>query len=101
MLYLNVVDWPSDGEFELYGLDNRILKASLLDGGKELAHSSSFDPAATLTKHTISIPEEAPDPNVSVIVLEIEGVPSMEQTHLQQQDGAVHLWAYKAKIHDQ
>ena len=100
LLYLNVVDWPADGEFELYGLDNRILKASLLDGGKELAHSSSFDPAATLTKHNISIPEEAPDPNVSVIVLEIEGVPSMEQMHLQQQDGAVHLWAYKAKIHD-
>ena len=100
LLYLNVVDWPEDGKFELYGLDNQILKASLLDGGKELEHSSSFDPAAALTKHTITIPKEAPDPNVSVIVLEINGSPSMEQNHLQQQDGSVRLWGYQAKIHD-
>ena len=100
LLYLNIVDWPSDGQFELYGLDNQIMKASLLDGGKKLEHSSSFDPAAALTKQTISIPKEAPDPNVSVIVLELDGAPSMEQDHLQQQDGKVCLWGYKAKIHD-
>ena len=100
LLYLNIVDWPEDGQFEIYGLDNQILKASLLDGGKELEHSSSFDPASTLTKHLIRIPKEAPDSKVSVIVLELEGSPSMEQGFMQQQDGTVCLWGYQANLHD-
>lgn len=99
-LYLNVVDWPEDGKFHLYGLDNRILSASLLVSGDSLAHTSMFDAAAGLKRHTINIPAVAPDPHVSVIALTVEGEVSMEQAHLQQNDGSVFLDGYKAIIHD-
>ena len=99
-LYLNVVHWPEDGQFHLYGLDNKILSASLLVGGKTLAHTSSFDAAAGLRRHSIDIPRTAPNRYVSVIALTVEGEASMEQVHLQQNDGSVFLDGYKAIIHD-
>ena len=99
-LYLNVVDWPKNGTFHLYGLDNKILSASLLASGDPLAYTSAFDAAAGLRRHTITVPEKAPDPYVSVIALTVEGVVSMEQAHLQQTDGAVVLDGYQATIHE-
>ena len=99
-LYLNVVDWPKNGSFRLDGLDNKILSASLLVSGDPLAHTSIFDAAAGLRRHTITVPVAAPDPYVSVIALTVEGDVSMEQAHLQQNDGSVVLDAYTATIHD-
>ncbi|MFC1760845.1 alpha-L-fucosidase [Planctomycetota bacterium] len=99
-LYLNVVDWPEDGSFHLDGLDNEILNASLLAGGASLATTSSFDAAAGLKRHTITVPKTAPDPYVSVIALTVEGDVSMEQVHLQQNDGSVELDGYTATLHD-
>lgn len=99
-LYLHVVDWPKSGSFHLYGLDNAILSASLLASGGALAHASTFDAAAGLRRHTITVPKVAPDPYVSVIAVTVEGSVSMEQAHLQQADGTVLLDAYKATIHD-
>jgi alpha-L-fucosidase len=99
-LYLNVVNWPKDGRFELDGLDNQILSASLLDGGDELAFTSTFDAAAGLRRHTITVPNAAPDPYVSVIVLTVAGVASMEQVPVQQNDGSIVLDSYTAILHD-
>ena len=99
-LYLNVVDWPKNGSFHIYGLDNKILSASLLVGGAPLDHTSTFDAAAGLWRHTITVPKAAPDPYVSVIALMVEGDVSMAQDHLQQNDGRVVLDAYTATIHD-
>ena len=65
-----------------------------------LTHTSTFDAAAGLRRHTITVPETAPDPYVSVIALTVEGDASMEQAHLQQNDGSVVLDAYTATIHD-
>lgn len=100
-LYLNVVDWPGSGSFHLYGLDNEILNASLLVSGTPLDHTSTFDAAAGLRRHTIAVPTTAPDPYVSVIALTVEGAASMEQAHLQQNDGSVVLDGYTATLHDQ
>ena len=99
-LYLNVIDWPQDGSFHLDGLDNKIIDASLLVGGETLEHESTFDAAAGIKRHTITVPTTAPDPNVSVIALTLEGDASMEQAYLQQSDGSVLLDAYGATIHD-
>ena len=33
-LYLNVVDWPKDGKFTLFGVNNDVLNASLLATGE-------------------------------------------------------------------
>jgi alpha-L-fucosidase len=95
-----VVNWPENGSFHLDGLDNKILSASLLASGDPLTHSSSFDAAAGLRRHTITVPKTAPDPYVSVIALAVEGDASMEQVHLQQNDGSVMLDSYTATIHD-
>lgn len=100
MLYLNVVDWPEDGIFELYGLNNDVMEASLLVSGEELEHSVKFHSQAGLKIHTIRVPGAAPDPNVSVIALKIRGDASMDQAYLQQNDGRVLLDSYKATIHE-
>jgi hypothetical protein len=83
------VNWPDSGSFHLYGLDNKILSASLLVGSAPLGHTSEFDAAAGLRRHTITVPKAAPDPYVSVIALTMEGDVSMEQAYLQQNDGSV------------
>lgn len=99
-LFLNVVDWPTNGTFKLYGLNNKILSASLLDGGKTLESETKYNAAAGLNVLTIEIPKSAPDPYVSVIALNLEGAVSMDQVLMQQQDGTVLLDGYQSTIRD-
>jgi len=99
-LYLNVVDWPNDGVFKLYGLSNKVVNVSLLANGSKLSYSESYNEAAGLNSISINVPHTAPDPYVSVISLKIEGAPIMDQAFLQQRDGTVILDAFRSKIHD-
>jgi alpha-L-fucosidase len=99
-LYLNVVDWPGNGVFKLYGLSNKITSASLLASGDVLSFDAEYNAAAGLNVVTINVPKMAPDPYVSVIALKVEGKPIMEQAFLQQQDGTVILDAFSSTIHD-
>jgi len=99
-LYLNVVDWPEDGVFKLYGLNNRVAKVSLLASGDALSYEAEYNAAAGLNTITIKVPKTAPDPYVSVITLKIEGAPVMDQAFLQQRDGTVILDAFRSTIHD-
>jgi alpha-L-fucosidase len=99
-LYLNVVDWPEDGVFKLYGLNNKVAHVSLLASGVELSSTENYNAAAGLNTISINVPKTAPDPYVSVIALEIEGDPVMDQAFLQQSDGTVILDAYSSTIHD-
>ncbi|MBU2939187.1 alpha-L-fucosidase [Lacinutrix sp. C3R15] len=100
-LYLNVIDWPKEGVFKVYGLNNSIEKASLLASGDELSHESEFNPDAGANVISIKVPKSAPDPYVSVIALTIKGEAKMDQTFLQQQDGSVVLDAFRSTIHDE
>jgi alpha-L-fucosidase len=68
-LYLHVFDWPADGKLPIPGLKNRVLKASLLDGGKHLTSHAGSDGL------TISTPADAPNKIASVVVLDIDGAP--------------------------
>ncbi|MDC0177927.1 alpha-L-fucosidase [Polaribacter sp.] len=99
-LYLNVVDWPKNGIFKLFGLNNSIENASLLANGKSLSYDAKFNAAAGANVISIDVPKTAPDPNVSVIALKIKGALIMDQAFLQQQDGKVILDAFRATIHD-
>jgi alpha-L-fucosidase len=99
-LYLNVVDWPKNGIFKLFGLNNSIENASLLANGKSLSYDAKFNAAAGANVISIDVPKTAPDPNVSVIALKIKGALIMDQAFLQQQDGTVILDAFRATIHD-
>jgi alpha-L-fucosidase len=69
-LYLHVFDWPQNGRLEVPGLKNRISKAYLLaDTRRRPLAVESRSPAGAV----LSLPQEAPDPINSVVVLEVEG----------------------------
>jgi alpha-L-fucosidase len=74
-LYLHVFDWPKDGRLRV-PLKNRPAKAYLLTRpGDFLVTSSSGDSLE------IWLPTAAPDPDASVIVLDIEGSPRTTDDH--------------------
>ena len=99
-LYLNVVDWPSDGKFTLLGVNNPVLKASLLASGEAIKSESRLDVFSGQNVITLEVPKDAPDEYVSVIKLEVAGEVSMDPAHMQMNDGKVILDTYNATIHD-
>ncbi|MBN1420623.1 MAG: alpha-L-fucosidase [Planctomycetes bacterium] len=93
-LFLHVFAWPK-GELAVPGLRNEVKKAYLLS-----------DPAIVLAVRRdpdigvrVAVPETAPDPIDSVIVLEIEGEPEVVWTISQAADGKVTLAALDATVH--
>ncbi|MCP5116570.1 MAG: hypothetical protein GY953_37555, partial [bacterium] len=73
-LYFHIFDWP-DGEFRIERLRNRVTAAYLLADSKPLAVKRG-DGAII-----VSLPPSAPDPNSSVLVLEIEGEPDVDNNY--------------------
>ncbi len=70
-LYLHVYDWPQDGMLKL-PMKNKADKAYLLaDPGKSLKVENKEGYVQ------ITVPAEAPDPVISVVVLEFEGKPEV------------------------
>jgi alpha-L-fucosidase len=70
-LYLHVCEWPKTEDL-LVPLRNKVKKAYLLSKPSE-----SLAAAATDTGVRLTIPATAPDPHVTIIVLEIEGAPEV------------------------
>jgi alpha-L-fucosidase len=99
-LYLNVVDWPTNGKFTLFGVNNPVLNASLLTTGKAMKSESKLDMSSGQNIITLDIPKEAPDEYVSVIKLVVAGTVSMDPAHMQLNDGRVIMDTYNATIHD-
>jgi len=66
-LYLHVFDWPADGRLLVPGLKNRVSKATLVAGGKNLEVSTTPDGPV------LRLPAKAPDAVSSTIVLSVEG----------------------------
>lgn len=94
-LYLQVFDWPEDGKLVVPGLKNAVAKAYMLDGGAELKTESAE------TGLTISVPADAPDPNSSVIVLDVIGEMDVEpQLPTFNKDGRLLLTADKAYLNN-
>lgn len=100
ILYLNVMDWPKSGKFTLFGLNNKVLKASLLATGKKISFKSELEAISGNNIITLNVPKKQPNEYVSVIKLVIEGQPIMDQDFVQLTDGNVLLEAYNAQIHD-
>ncbi|SMP55692.1 Alpha-L-fucosidase [Neorhodopirellula lusitana] len=99
-LYLNLVDWPKDGKFTLFGVNNPVLTASLLATGETIQSESKLDPFSGQHLVTLKLPKEAPDEYVSVIKIELAGDVSMDPAHMQMNDGKVIMDTYNASIHD-
>ena len=94
-IYLHVFDWPEDGKLVVPGLKNEIKQAYLMDGWDHVEFSQ--DDSGT----TISLPENAPDPVNSVIVVQVSGALEVEQSGItQNEDGSVTLTAETAYIHN-
>jgi len=94
-LYLHVFDWPKDGKLEVAGLKNKVKKAYLLADTKNKLAVSREDDGNVV----ISVPEKAPDPIDTVVVLEITGKPDVVPPGLgQAKEGTVTLRAADANV---
>jgi alpha-L-fucosidase len=64
-IYLAVFKWPTDGRFELSGLQSQVKRAYLL------ANHKTLEVRKTATGVVLALPEKAPDATASVMCLEI------------------------------
>ena len=67
-LYLHVFDWPEDGRLLVPRLKNRVKQAYLMDGWQGVKTEQ------TESGVVVSLPAQAPDEIVSVVVLKVSGV---------------------------
>jgi alpha-L-fucosidase len=99
-LFMNVTEWPKS-EFVLYGLKSKVKGARLLaNPGQPLRVSQSYDQQKDLYSVRIALPGAAPDPDVSVIALDIDGTADVQAGLMQQPDGTVTLSPAFAQVHD-
>jgi len=91
-LYLHIFDYP-EGRLEVPGLLNSVTRAYLLCDGRPLNVSREGG------KILIDVPHPAPDEIDTVVVLEIEGEPQVDERIKQSADGSIFLPAYDAEIH--
>ncbi len=98
-LYLHVFDWPEDGKLNVPGFKNTPTSTVLLADGSTLNSEPYQD--ENWKGLVINVPSAAPDPNVSVIKLEIAGELVAEKSlSRQNKEGQVHLIAGMAHLHN-
>lgn len=94
-LYLQVFDWPENGELAVPGLKNVPNTTTLLHGNKNL--KAELQNGSLV----IQVPAQAPDPYVSVIRLDIEGELDIDAVMpTQAEDGSIELTPAYADIHN-
>ncbi|MFQ6133877.1 MAG: alpha-L-fucosidase [Armatimonadota bacterium] len=91
-LFLHVWDWPK-WQLVVYGLQNPVKKAYLLADGTELTVNRSTE------AYLIEVPDRPPDSIDTVVVLEIEGEPQVDDALVQDDDGTIKLVAADALVH--
>ncbi len=97
-LYLLVMNWET--KLNIVGLRNDVRKAYLLaDPSLEVTVIQSHDTDADQHLLGLSLPAEAPDPLVSVVVVELDGAPDVDTEPLQQPSGAISLPVYLGQMH--
>jgi alpha-L-fucosidase len=94
-LYLQVFDWPANGRLAVPGLKNQPESVTLLAGGQPLNAQTENG------NLVIAVPENAPDPYVSVIKLEIKGDLDVDAVMPKQDDnGGIQLTPAFADVHN-
>ncbi len=96
VLYLHVFDWPADGKLVVPGLQNDVTKAYLLaDDARAMLPTTR-----TEEEVVVSVSAKAPDAIDTVVVLEIDGEPSVAQGSVKQADDrSITLQARDAGTH--
>ncbi len=74
-LYLHIFDWPTDGHVRIPGLNNKITHAYALDSGKKLKAQHNG------REWYLRVSDIDPDPIATVLVVEIEGEPDIDQLY--------------------
>jgi alpha-L-fucosidase len=92
-LYLHVFDWPKDRKLVIPGLGNEIGRAYLLAKPKE-----DLSRAREGSDVQISLPEAAPDPLDSVVVLESQGAPIVYKAPVIEAESEIFVNPMKVKI---
>lgn len=96
--YLHVFDWPEDRKLEVPGFGSMPQSVKLMADGQSLSFSP-FD-VNDAKGIVIDLPAVAPDPNVSVIKLEVNGAVDFEKVRLRQApDGSLALEPNRAYLH--
>lgn len=95
-VYLHLFDWQP-GPFRVSGLMNRVTGAKLLATGEAVPFVQRRDEASGDDQLILTLPADAPDAEVSVIALCVEGTPQMDQT-LTEYGGRIALPAHKAGL---
>jgi alpha-L-fucosidase len=97
-LYLHVFDWPQDQKLRVPGLKNTVTRAAFLgDGGDSLTFERDGNDLL------VSVPKKRPNRNDTVIVLEIDGPPNVDNSGAlipAPAPGATVLQAKDAKLTD-
>jgi len=98
VLYLHVFDWPEDGVLKVPGLLNEVKAAYLLaDPQQRLLKVNRCGESVEIT-----LPDKAPDPVDTVVVLKIEGEPNVVEPAIEQDaQGKLTLPAREAVTHGQ
>lgn len=95
-LYLHVFDWPGDGRLVVPGLKSKVSRAYLLADAKKTRLAVVEEGESTV----ITVGDKAPDPVISVVVLEIKGDLEVAQVLIRPAaDGAIALQAQLADLH--
>jgi alpha-L-fucosidase len=94
-LYLHVFDWPKNNELVVPGLKNKVKKAYLLANNQNLNVSSNSNGVV------VDIPNNAPDPINTVVVLDVPGeLNVMSNKPTQATDGSIELPVALGFIHN-
>jgi alpha-L-fucosidase len=97
-IFIHLFDWPTK-EFLLYGLKSEVKKAYLLaEPNHSLKVIQKHDVSLEHDSLVISLPKKAPDKDISVLVLEIEGEMEVNNHLIQKADCNIVLNASRAKI---
>jgi alpha-L-fucosidase len=97
-LYLHVFQWPGK-ELVMYGLESKVTHASLLATGAAVRFKQKDDAKAGYTSLALTLPDAAPDPNDSVIVLDVAGKVTIDPSLAQQPDGSITLPPLLGEMH--
>ena len=98
-VYLHVFDWPKN-ELVIHGLKSKVSKAYLLANKNAVKFTQRSEKAVDLDVLRLQLPATPPDPNDSIVVLEIQGQPQVDTSLQQQPDGTVTLAAYLGEMHN-
>lgn len=92
-LYLMVKQWPADGKLSLAGLRNKVTSANVL--GDESGVVDIDQKGDTVT---LSLPETAPEPIVSVVAVTLDGAPDVEELVIQTGSSSILLPMHMGEV---